>query len=188
MVRCDAAHRYWLHDQPVIGVSDALKRTGFCPAARWYTDASRDRGRDVHEATLAPDSDTDHAVRWREWEQTHDAQWDVIESPLADPVRRFAGTPDRIGSVRLPGAVRPRVVVDLKSGAAAPWHVLQAALYAHLAIVNGYGPIDELVIVYLTPQGVTDRWMSAAPWIPRALAVISAAHVHWSLYPPTQEP
>jgi hypothetical protein len=105
----------------------------------WFSEQSRERGRFVHKA-----------IFYEEREGLDDASLDprlegyvrayrafvrdvrpgpclLIETPLADPVLGYAGTPDQLRPIndRL-------AVVDHKSGGEAAWHPLQTAAYAYL--------------------------------------------------------
>jgi hypothetical protein len=51
--------------------------------------------------------------------------WDLIEQPMCEPFRGYAGTPDRV-------KFDPAVVLDIKTGAYEPWHALQGAAYASM--------------------------------------------------------
>jgi hypothetical protein len=189
-------HTYWWGDRRLLGVSEVLARTGFIRSSAWTSPAgvaARERGVAAHADAADRTSTNPHARAFQTWEDAVRAEWALVEQPLGDPRRGVAGTPDRVGTITpgpawchvhpIPTPTPRRVVVDLKTGQRAAWHVLQVACYAHLVAVAGWGEVDELVVVYTRPpRPVVVAWR-AADWLPRARVVIAAAHVHARLYP-----
>lgn len=120
---------------------------------------ARDRGRAIHLAVRFANEgrlDTSslaelepYVFAWEAFCAAHAGDFlpEVVEVPLADVVRGFAGTPDAAGLFR-----NRRAVVDVKSGAYdAAWGV-QLAAYKHLLRVNGY-PVLHRLVVQLCPNG-----------------------------------
>lgn len=106
---------------------------------RWYTQAGRDRGADVHDLTAdydlgVLDLDTyqgEHRPRLLAYREAlrrlQPVRWTHIEQPFYSVRYGFAGTPDRVGLVR--GMM---AVPDTKSGAATDAEPIQTALQALL--------------------------------------------------------
>lgn len=128
---------------------------------RWYTEASRIRGSAVHRLTLAHDLGHDEIVEdavgayhgyllaYQRALRLLRPRWTLMETPLAHPTLRYAGTPDRVGWV---GPKRRRAVVELKTGRPQAVHALQTALQAMLVEPGARRPIDRYAL-YLQPDG-----------------------------------
>jgi hypothetical protein len=117
------------------GVTSTIFRAGlmgFVPSDNWYLQ----RGTAVHEATelydygVLDESTVDLRIMpyldaWKKYRADTGFAPDpnFIERIGVDEVLRYAGTLDRNG-------------LDIKSGAPAPWHILQAAAYWHLDVAN----------------------------------------------------
>lgn len=119
-------------------VTQLLERAGLVDET-WLTEASAERGQLVHAMTSDFDLgslDPECCVsKHRGYLLGHvacmarlRAVWQHIEVPLVHPTLRFAGRPDRIGTV-----LRRRCVFEIKSGAPMRAHGVQLALQAILA-------------------------------------------------------
>lgn len=119
-------------------VTEILRSTGLIDAS-WFTPEARERGRAVHMACEFYDQgDLDEDVLdpaiagYVEAYKSYRAyiglasshEW--IEMPMQDKTGVYAGTPDRVLSVR------PRGIIDIKSGAPMAWHGIQLAAYVNM--------------------------------------------------------
>lgn len=124
------------------------------------------RGHLVHEATELDDHDDlneawaesvgvlGHVRGWRRFRREHEFEPVAIEYRVYSSEHRFAGTLDRFGPMRWPGA-RNRAsldaLIDIKSGVSDPTHCMQTAGYA--GPIGHRGPRG---CVYLHPDGTYD--------------------------------
>ncbi len=129
----DENHRYTLDGRPLDGVTSILKEAGLINGygSDWYLH----RGTAIHKATEFYDRGTldedtidpqiaGYLESWKRFRLDQDYQPTYYELSFSDPVLLYAGTLDRLP------------LIDLKSGAFAPWHVLQLAAYWNLIRVN----------------------------------------------------
>jgi hypothetical protein len=119
---------------PYLRVTRILQDNG-CIDTAHFTEADRERGRDVHEACRLFD---DGELAWeslspivrpyveayRRWWALAKPEWFYVEHVVFDPIRGYAGTLDRAGLIG-----GKRFVVDLKSGEIPPTVGLQTAAY-----------------------------------------------------------
>lgn len=155
----DEAHVYRMAGAELTSVTTAIREAGLM-SLEWASAEAMQRGTHVHQACEFFDQgDLDEdaldpalrpyldAYRWF----CHDAQpvWSHIEAQRADLTHRYAGTVDRAGT--LLGQKHP-VVLDIKSGVAAPWHAIQLAAYRHL-LTDDLGPIIGRAVLYLRDDG-----------------------------------
>lgn len=124
-------HSYRLDGAPLPSVTQILGAVGLStdwdrmpPAVRAAAEAKREIGSAVHEACALCDAGSlswgslDDAVfgyveAWERYvRQRGIVEWLLVETPLAHPVLRYAGTPDRVGRT-LAGEL---VLVDVKCG------------------------------------------------------------------------
>ncbi len=127
-------HVYTLDGRVIDGTTSILDEAGLIRGGDpWFMD----RGTAIHKATEFYDRGTldentvdpqiaGYLKSWQLFRLDQDYIPIYIELPLSDPVLLYAGTLDRLP------------LIDLKSGAYAPWHSLQVAAYWNLARVNGY--------------------------------------------------
>jgi len=118
-------------------VTEILQGVGIIDST-WFTPESCERGRAVHaicqlhdEKDLAIDSIDPNLKGYYAAYQKYLAEagvdeWSWIECPAMDPLRTYRGTSDRILTAR------PRILLDIKSGAPLPWHALQTAAYVNM--------------------------------------------------------
>jgi hypothetical protein len=123
---------------------------------RWYTPEACARGTAVHKLTAAIDLDalTLDELRGHEFEGYVHAHveltgivrpdWRHVEQAAAHPTLRYAGCPDRVGTL-----YATRAVLELKTGPPAAWHQIQTALQAILVA-------DELDLPALAVQRFTE--------------------------------
>lgn len=131
-------HTYSVGGRIVPSVTSRIQAAGLLgPAATFFTHGAAARGTSVHLACLQLDQPTDpelaHVLtpdergylrsyaRWRDAMRPH---WTSLEQPHYSPAYDTAGTTDRLGT--LDGVP---IIVDLKTGAPAPWHGIQLAMY-----------------------------------------------------------
>jgi hypothetical protein len=109
----EATHTYWLDGVQLPGVSSIIAPCvgdlSVIPAATLERKANL--GKYVHEmahlydlglvdrADLAACDHPGYATAWASFTDKHEPQWDVMEKPLYCPTRRYAGTPDRAGTM-----------------------------------------------------------------------------------------
>jgi hypothetical protein len=129
-----AEHKYFVGKREVPSVTTILKEEGFIDSA-WFTESGRQRGSYVHLAVHYHDMNEldedslDDTIRpyveaWKRFKV--DTGIVIIESevPILDPLKRYAGTPDKI--VMLDDK---QSVLDLKTGIVSPWVRLQLCAY-----------------------------------------------------------
>jgi len=128
-------HTYWMDGVAVPSVTQVLKEMGLIDTS-WYTPEDARFGNFVHETTAMfdrgeLDEDTlDPMLRpyldaWQSFLTAVSMDVIDIEQPVFNEVYRFAGTPDRVVILdAIP------TVIEIKTGATLPWHVLQTAGYA----------------------------------------------------------
>lgn len=118
-------------------VTDILKDAGLIDT-RWFTEEVRDRGTAVHAACHYLDegdldeSSVDPAIQGYMDAYTayrrdkSGVEWDWIECPRQDSAGRYRGTSDRVL------CLRPRQLLDIKTGCHFAWHALQLAAYVNM--------------------------------------------------------
>ena len=140
----------------VISVTRLLKRAGYIDDS-FYTDEGRRRGEAVHALTAQLDRReialVDIVSPYRPYILSYFAfldierpRWDHVERYFASPELDLCGTPDRLGRMR-----RRYAVGDIKTGAPAPWHGLQLALYLLLTAPTDDWSTCARFGIYLTP-------------------------------------
>lgn len=131
-------HTYTLDGHPAPSNTTVLQDMGFIDTT-WFTAYGRARGKMVHKVihwNLTGELDEasiDPVIRgyfdaWLAFEKDTGFVPTEIEKPLGSLLYRFCGTPDYIGMLYDHDAV-----VDVKTGAVAPWTGLQLAGYEILA-------------------------------------------------------
>lgn len=139
-------HVYRLHDaatpaawgQILPSVTQVLEAVGLVDD-EWFTEDSRTRGRYVHrmiqfheregldESTVDPRL-AGYLTAYRAFiRDMRPGPCLLLETPLADPTLRYAGTPDQVREIK-----NRLALIDHKSGGSAPWHRLQTAAYVDL--------------------------------------------------------
>lgn len=130
----------WKHNGVIVpGVTNTLKEVGIL---RIWDDAEfyRERGRAVHEmihlyfdgvlAEPVPDWLEPYLVGLKNFIAETGYKPSKWEFPVFDELRRYAGRPDGIGTMR--GQKLP-VIIDWKTGAVAEWTAIQEAAYLQAA-------------------------------------------------------
>lgn len=133
----EAEHAYFLDDVRIPSVTQLIERGGLLgEAARYYTEASRDRGHEVHRLTAQYDltgyAPVDgpcggYVKGYIDAMKALSPDWTDIEVAAYHAGYRFAGRPDRVGPV-----FRVPTVLEIKSAAKAKHHPIQTALQALL--------------------------------------------------------
>lgn len=120
----EASHTYRIDGLVVPGVTSVLAPlTNYDSVPAHVLEAAANFGKAVHRACELDDlgdlneSTLDPALlpyldAWREFCLGHSVQWEQIEAPVHHQALRYAGTPDRIGTLR-----GLRAVVDIKTTA-----------------------------------------------------------------------
>lgn len=154
-------HRYWMGPRELLAVTRILHDAGLVDAT-WFTNESRDRGRQVHAQIEALDRGDDRIAiggrerpadlagpleAYRRFLSDLRPVWHAIEAPVADLRLGYAGTLDRAGTLQ-----GESVVVDVKTGSIPAWAPLQLVAYARLA-VEGPAMRRRRLIVQLLPTG-----------------------------------
>ena len=136
-LRLDADHRYWLEDRELISVTAALKEAGLIDTA-FFTEDAADRGTYVHQACdLVDEHDLGdvepacmgYVAAYKRFLVEAKPVWTWREYAVHDRLHGYAGTLDRAGTLNGCWSI-----VDIKTGPPAPWHGLQLAAYARLAL------------------------------------------------------
>jgi hypothetical protein len=135
----EATHTYRFGGNVVPGVTSILAPlTNFDRVPPHVLEAASNFGKAVHKACELDDlGELDEAAldpalvpylqAWRKFSADHAVEWTVIEKPVYHPTMNYAGTPDRIGSVK-----GDLTVVDIKSTAQLyPSVGPQLSAYAH---------------------------------------------------------
>lgn len=149
----DADHVYRLDGVVIPSVTQTLEAASIIPPYTgdpWFGD----RGTAVHAATWLDDQGMlDEATvdpqivgfveAWRRFRKESGFTPIGGETPLHHPLHRYAGTPDRWDA---------SLLVDLKTGQGAPWHILQRAAYRELLKQAGV-KIKRDLCVYLKVDG-----------------------------------
>lgn len=136
----EATHTYKAEGRVIPSVTEILKDEGFIDTA-FFTDYGRQRGKLAHlaihlldmgeldEESLDPVL-SPYVEAWKRFRADTDITIIESEVPILDPLKRYAGTPDKI--VMLDG--KPSVL-DLKTGIVAPWVRLQLCAYGEAKTV-----------------------------------------------------
>lgn len=154
-------HEYFDEHGPIPSVTQLLERAGLVDTT-FYTEASRERGSQVHALTSAFDLgslDTDdpnmphrgYLLAYMAAMDQLKPNWTDIEVAHLHPGYRFAGRIDRTGL-----CLGQQTVCEIKSGAPHASHRIQLALYALLAAhaSNLKSPHAwQRVCLYLRPNG-----------------------------------
>jgi len=164
-------HQFKIHGRRVFSVTQALRESGlvrfFC--SRPVLEAARQRGQDVHmvvadmdkhpftEAERYWESDdrlTGYGRAWAAFKREYGFVHDASEQQVFNLVYQYGGIFDKRGWI-FAGTPRQRnVVVEIKSGAAAPWHAEQLAGYALALCPKTEALLDlDRLAVYLRPDG-----------------------------------
>jgi hypothetical protein len=166
-------HTYW-RGEPDVGVrlrsiTQMLGIAGLVNT-QFFTPQSATRGTSVHsltehydsgaldEAQVEDDPLYPYLVGWKKFVDECGAEFSRIEWMLSDPDIGVAGTIDRVGTMTLDD-VRCHVVLDIKSGRAAPSHRIQLQGYQELverAMHERGESVDaplQRVAVYITKRG-----------------------------------
>lgn len=146
-------HTYHVGSRRLLSVTECLKVAGLIDAS-FYTDFGRLRGQLAHQLIELHDRDdlddgsvdpqlAPYLSAWQSFMREADARWTHIEHRMADPVRGYAGTMDRLGTV-----LGQPAIVDAKTGHPAAWIGPQTAGYALLAEANRLIPSARRVKRY----------------------------------------
>jgi len=127
-------HRYLHGTRRVQSVTGLIKAAGLLgPAAEFYSQEAAERGTRVHQACCDLDRGNTLSMNqeealyldsYKQWLTLVSPIWTSMEEPRYSERYDFAGTADRLGTIN----GKP-VVIDFKTGSAAPWHGIQLALY-----------------------------------------------------------
>lgn len=136
----EADHQYFIGNRELVPTTRALEIEGFVTGQRWFTDASRIRGTQVHDACLLDDQGLlDEDALYPSLRGYVEAErkakrelgitcFDHAELALGCPILGVGG--------KLDAFVRG-LLIDRKTGDEAVSHPFQTALYALLAERNG---------------------------------------------------
>ena len=128
------SHVYRFNGRKVPSVTEILRAEGFIDTA-WFTDYGRQRGKLAHLAIhLLDEGELDeesldpvlspYVEAWKRFKADTGVRVIESEAPCADPLGRYAGTPDKI--VVMDGK---QVCLDIKTGTVQPWTRLQLCAY-----------------------------------------------------------
>lgn len=131
-------HRYTLNGETLISVTQVLECVGLLDT-EWFTEWHRWRGTAIHAACHYLDEGTldwntvdprftGYIAAYDQFKRETGFIPTAIEQHMYSWAWRFAGTPDRIGTLN-----GRRVLIDLKNVSYSPAYALQTAGYAHLA-------------------------------------------------------
>ncbi len=165
-------HEYRAAGRRVPSVTGIITGAGLINT-EWFNEAACWRGSVVHkcceldckgtlkEASVDPGA-TGYLMAWRAWRDRMGFVSEQIEERRLHADLGYCGTPDRIGRL----ADGTRAVVDLKTGAAAKWHGIQLAAYAHFERIPRamkrftvrLMPDGQYVGIEYTPASLSTDW------------------------------
>lgn len=134
----------------------AKERGGFVHLACQYHDEG-----DLDESTIRPEHQA-YVKAWQRFVQDVEPEWSDIERPVVHMAMRYAGTPDRFGTIKLRGR-RIRCQVDIKTSSTShPCWGLQTMAYNHAA----GRATDRRFTVQLKPDGTYRllEWPDPTDW------------------------
>lgn len=128
-------HVYTLDGQVLPSVTTILKSEGFIDTT-FYNEWARNKGSMVHLACHLDDTGeldestvdpiiTPYLEAYGSFKSDSGFVVSSSETPLASPVYRFAGTPDKMGSFKDVTCA----ILDIKTGTVEPWAAIQLAAY-----------------------------------------------------------
>lgn len=174
----EEGHIYRHAGIPVPSVTQLLQSLHSFANVPWdVLEAAQHRGSSVHSAChYLDDEDLDEERLQVEQPDVHaylagyrkflldcEPNYSAIEVPVFHRVLRFAGIPDRIGSLTYQGKRIPHAVIDLKTAIAShPCWALQCAAYAHAAGM----PTARQFSLQLRPNGTYRliEWSDPDSW------------------------
>jgi len=178
----DAYHRYTFNSTPMPGVTSVMKDLNLIET-EWFTDEARERGRDVHDASLFLDEGTldrgsltrtvaGYLAGYERFLMDFRPDWTHMEAMLCDTSAWYAGTLDRAGAIKpysFRGRLHRKAIIDLKTGDYST-AALQLAAYrrciddephAYLRIAIKLRPNGEYSAIPFTDPRDERRFISA---------------------------
>lgn len=133
----DESHTYTVDSRPVPSVTEILKAEGFIDVSH-YQEYGRNRGKLAHLAIHLYDTGEldeesldpvlgPYLEAWKLFRADTDMKIIESETPIVDPLKRYAGTPDKV--VLLDGK---QTIIDMKTGTVSPWTRLQLCAYCEV--------------------------------------------------------
>jgi len=164
-------------------VTEVLTEAGLIDT-RWFNEAARDRGSRVHKVCQLYDekdldaSSVDESIAGyldaykRFLKDLAPVTWPTggIECPGTDFNGQYHGTFDRLGLVQ--GDIA--TLLDIKTGAPAPWHAIQTAAYVGLLPKAKTWRLQRMAL-YLSGDGTYKVIVHPLIMLPRDTAVFTAA-------------
>lgn len=158
----DADHSYTVGGERVPSVSEILRfisREEYGDIGQYTLDNAAERGSLVHKATESIDRfgnvEVDDAAAgyikaYVHFLREHQVEWQDIERPLYHPVRKYAGTIDRFGTVDGGTAL-----LDIKTNAVIKKTLVKAQLnaYEDMREANGEPKAESLYCLQLMNDG-----------------------------------
>ena len=158
----DTVHQYELDGEIIPSVSEILRflaRESYADISKYILDHAAERGTAVHQAAQEldetgaceiPQEYKGYLDGYIKFLRTNKVDWELIEKPLADRSKRYAGTLDRRGWVN--GSY---CTVDIKTNAVIKKTLVKAQLngYEGLCLANGLRPSDQLLCLQLLQDG-----------------------------------
>jgi len=140
---CETRHLYCRDGEIYPSVTEVLQKAGLINGS-WFSEYAACRGAALHLATAFLDrneleeSSVDGAIAgrldaYRHFKEDTGFKPTHIEHILYSDKWKCAGTADRLGVLS-----ENLILLDLKSGAALPWHSLQTAAYQMMALERGH--------------------------------------------------
>jgi hypothetical protein len=183
-VQFDAsAHTYTVGNRRLPGVTTILRAAGLLDQYDAMPVTTREfafsRGRAVHTATrLYDEQDLDESTldpavapyltAWISFRSMCCFDPIHVETPVHSAAYQYAGTLDRIGTIRLPNtSAKTRCLLDIKTGPVQPWVRLQTAAYQYAARERGIDPGVIRFGLSLRQDGtwqLSNVWMDPADW------------------------
>lgn len=157
----DESHQYEYNGKIIPSVSELLRflsREVYDDINTYVLDRAAERGTSVHEATQQIDQTgacevdshlTGYVEAYAVFVQKERPKWLYSEQPFAHSTMLYAGTPDRVGTLR-----GQQVIVDIKTNAAIKKPLVKCQLnaYRELLIPHGF-TADALYCLQLMATG-----------------------------------
>jgi hypothetical protein len=173
-------HVYMLGGNVIPSVSELcapLHRETYKDVPKWQLEAAAERGTAVHVATQALDTAgvvscdeeyVPYVMAYRDFLSKYRPLWSLTEKAMYHTELRYAGTPDRYGTVD--GKL---TLLDIKTTATVYKHICRAQLnlYRLILIERGF-PVEQMVILHLKKDG-TYKLVEIKEDVPLAMALIT---------------
>lgn len=156
-------HAYALDGKPIPSVTQVIRDAGLMGDTSWYTEGGRTRGSYVAQMIALYEEGTLDVAALDPELQAYLAQYirfkgeapfvvGLCERQVYDPIYRYAGTLDLMGSYARGQSVQ--TIIDVKLGQACDWHSVQLMAYRRCVRMSPAmsGATLECANLYLSPE------------------------------------